>query len=904
MSVPASAETTTILARFARDVLLATGTSIRVRPSEPADTPAMQEFYDALSDRSAYFRFFGLRPARLDGLLHPADGQDVGHRVVLLALLAGAVIGIGEYCRVPGRDEVEAAFAVADRHQHEGIATVLVEDLAMIATEAGFAKLVAETLATNDAMLDVFRAVGLRHHSSYESGQVHVELTLAGESLLEDRSDSRDWRAAVASLTPVLAPSHVAVFGGDRDDRGPSPAATIVAGLVGRFPGRVSVIGPAAGPVAGAPTARTLADLDATPDLAVVVVPRAAAVGVIDECGRAGVKAAVVIAAGPDETGSDDVDHERRLLERARRYGMRLVGPASLGVMSAGSGLDATVLRHRLRPGDVAIASQSAAVGVIVADQAAARDLGIAHFVSLGAKVDISGNDLLRYWCDDTATAVVLIYMESIGDPRRFARVARAVARRKPVVALKSGRSAPSDPAPSRVAALAGGDAAVDALFAHTGVVRATSIDQLLDAGVLLRAGAAPRGRRVAVVGNAGGALVHAADAARARGLAVVALSPALRATLAGLVPGAETTANPVRLPAAVAGTTVGRLAGEIGRSGEVDACVVLHVDLAGGDEPEPLHLDVPDVAVPAVVAALGGSVVTGTMPCLPTAERAIDAVALAARRGEWLAATADDAAGVELDDVVSLRHAARQVLPRPLAPGPSPGPGRRRWLAPSTARALLQAVGVPLAPWRTARSAAQASRAARAVGFPCLGTAVLAEPAPEEPAAVTGVVGSGAAARRAYDDLAARYGSRLDHVVFQQQAQAGVELLIGGVRDDALGPLVVVAAGGADAEVLADRRVVLAPLTAREAAAAVRALRTFPLFAGLRGRPEVPVAPVAAVLERVGLLLTALPEVAEVDLQPTVATPTGCVVSGARVAVSPAPLGPLRALRGPPMDR
>jgi acyl-CoA synthetase (NDP forming)/GNAT superfamily N-acetyltransferase len=894
----ASPASEAILARFARDVLLATGTSIHVRASEVTDVPAMHAFYDGLSDRSAYFRFFGLRPAHLEGLLHPADGQDVRNRVVLLALLAGTVIGIGEYSRITGRDEVEAAFAVADRHQQEGIATVLVEDLAMIATEAGFTKLVAETMATNDAMLDVFRSVGLRHHSRYESGQVHVELTLTGESLLEDRSDSRDWRAAVASLEPVLRPGHVAVFGGGA---APSAGGAIAAKLAAGFVGRLSVVDPAASDVAIG-TVSAVAELDAAPDLAIVAVPGPLVVDAIDECGRAGVKAVVVVAADGTDATRGALDHERAVLDRARRYGMRVVGPDSLGVMSSAAALDATLLRRPLPPGDVAIACQSPAVGVILADEAARRHLGVTHFVSLGSKVDVSGNDLLRFWCDDRATAVVLLHLESIGDPRRFARIARAVAKRMPIVALKSGRSTPAGPADeSPAAVLAAGEAAVDALFAHTGVVRATSVDQLLDAGLLLRAVTAPTGRRVGIVGNAGGALVHAADAARARGLVAVELSPALQATVRGFVPGAAATDNPVDLPAATPGGVIGEVVGELGRSGEVDSLVVVNVDVFPHDGSSPLHLDAIDAGVPVVVAAVGGSAVTGTVPVLPTAERAVDAMALAVRRGEWLATGADDTVTVELDDLVPVRLAVRALLPRPPEPGAAGAAAERRWLAPDVSLALLETVGVPLAPWRIARTAAEAGRAARAVGVPCVATATLTATGfamTSDNAATVIEVASAAAAQRALHRFVEQYGPRLEYVVFQRSAPDGIELLVGGVRDDSLGPLVVVAAGGSEAEVLADRNVVLAPLTSRQATAAVTTLRSFPLFNGFRGRPVVPVAPVAAVVERVGLLLAAFPEIAEVDLDPTVATPDGCEVYGARVAVSPAPLGPLRALR------
>ena len=584
------------------------------------------------------------------------------------------------------------------------------------------------------------------------------------------------------------------------------------------------------------------------------------------------------------------VERERDLLATARRYGMRIVGPNCLGVVSTAADLNATFMRRIPRKGSLAVASQSGGVGVVIADEASRRGLGISDFVSLGNKIDVSGNDLLRYWAGDADTRVVLMYLESIGDPRRFARIARTVSRRMPLVALKAGRStAGQRGARSHTAALATDDDRVDALFAHTGVIRANTLDQLLDVGALLVAQPAPAGRRVALIGNAGGPLILAADAASANGLEVVELSGELRRRLGALVPDAATVRNPVDLLATVTSRRLLRVLDAIADSGEVDACVVVSVNLAGEDT-APLELDWSHPLVPAAAVLFAGASGAGSMPRYPTPERAVEAVALAADRGAWLAATAEDRVTATSADLLALRRSTRLALDH------TPG---HEWLGLDETMTLLHELGLPVAPWATGASAAACAREARRMGFPCVLKADVAGVVHKsEAGAVVLGVHSAAAVRRTFGDFRRRFGRRLRHVVVQRQVSPGVELLIGGVRDPAIGPLVVVAAGGTDAEVLDDRSVTLAPVTELQARRAVERLRMFPLLRGARGRPVVPIEPIVQAVARIGLLMATVPEIAELDLNPVIAGPDGCVVVDARIALARPILRPLRQLR------
>ena len=494
--------------------------------------------------------------------------------------------------------------------------------------------------------------------------------------------------------------------------------------------------------------------------------------------------------------------------------------------------LNATVTGQTFAPGGIAIASQSGGVGVAIAAEAQRRRAGISSFVSMGNKADVSGNDLLRLWADDGATNVVLLYLESFGDPVRFARVARAVSQRKPVVALKSGASAAGQRgARSHTAAMASDQSMVDALFGHTGVVRARTLEELIDVGVLLDRQPAPHGRRVALIGNAGGPLVLGADAADAAGLDVPLLSSRLQDEITGLVPSAPSVVNPVDLGPEVAPDELAATVRAIGRSGEVDACVVGCVDLGERHRLDEVAVRLADAAIDDVTVALSligaDQAQHASLPTFPTPERAAVAVALAARRAQWLGSVADDV--VDDPDRVD---ATSFVGARRIASFHAGGRTDVTWIAGRAALELLAAVGLPVA-----------------------------ADAPQ---------------------------------------MSGLELLVGAIRDPAFGPLVVVGAGGAEAELRDDTVVLVAPVAASAARRAVESLRLAPLFHGFQGRPELPVESVVELVQRVAMLVSAVAEIQQLDINPVLVTPDGCVAVEARVgvAVPRSAVAPVRGLR------
>jgi acyl-CoA synthetase (NDP forming)/RimJ/RimL family protein N-acetyltransferase len=888
--VSSSAETITraILEPFARDVLLVTGRAVHIRPANRDDVPALRDFYVGLGDTSTYYRFFGFRPFIPDDELRRATDQDVHRQVTLLADADGATIGVGEYHGLSNGEEAEVAFAVADAHHGEGVATVLLEDLALIARAAGYRRLVADVLPGNAAMANVFRAVGLIHRSWFDGGTVHVQLDLAADDVLQDHADLRDWQAAVRSLEPVLRPAHVVVIGAGGDAS--TPGRRILDHLHSSFRGRVDVVEAAA----------NVADLDPVPDLALIAVGAPDLVEVVEHCGAAGVPAAVVVSAGAAELGGDAAYMQGEMLAAARRHGMRIVGPNCLGVVSTPCGLNATFATQTFRPGGIAVGSQSVAVGIALAAGAERRRAGVSSFVSMGNKVDISGNDLLRFWADDDETRVVLLCLESLGNSMRFARVARAVSRRKPVIALTAGWTAPGPlGSASPNASGASDQAIVDALLVHTGVLRVDTLDELIDVGLLLDRQPAPSGRRIALIGNGGGPLIIRADAAESAGLEVPELSTGLQAEISRLVPGVVSAANPVDLPATVLPKHLAAVVDMVGRSGEVDSVVVVWVAL---DEARTADvgslLDNIELNGVTLAAAQIGSTEPGPdhSARFPRSERAIHAVALAARRGEWLTTHAAGPLDGPPADTAQLLL-ARRLVRRHLAVDAA-----ATRLDPDASFGLLEAVGIAVAPWRHVTSAEECAWACETIGAPCVVKADVADLVykSDEGAVLLGV-DTVDDARRAFGELQARFRGRLHGALVQAQIPAGVELLIGALRHERFGPFVIVGAGGTDAELRDDRTLLVAPVSITDAALAVEGLHIAPLLHGFRGRPELPIDQVVELVHRVGLLAASVPEIQQLDINPVIVGSQGCVAVDASVVVAepPAPATPVRGLRG-----
>jgi acetate---CoA ligase (ADP-forming) len=564
-----------------RDVVLRDGTTLRLHPPRRDDAEELLAFFKRLSQESLYRRFHGL-PSVGPGLIEPVVEPDWVERGSLVGTLAEdgseRIVALGSYARLRDPEIAEVAFAVADELQGRGVGTRLLEQLAGLAGDVGIRSFLAEVLAENRPMLRVFEDAGFELTREFEGGNMEVRLTLEPTAAYLERVDRRDHEAVTASLRPFFVPRSVAVIGASAR-RGSIGGELFRNILAGDFAGATFPVNARAEPVSGVRAYGSIEEIPDAIDLAVVAVPAERVLEVAESALRKGVRALCVISAGFAETGAEGVERQERLLTLVRGRGGRLIGPNCLGIAAAEPWLNATFGPSRIPPGNIGFSSQSGALGLAFLQEAAARGLGLSAFVSIGNKADVSSNDLLEHWEDDPATELVLLYLESFGNPLRFARIARRVARRKPILAMKSGRSrAGARAAGSHTAALAGSEEAVDALFHQAGVIRADTLGQLLDVASLLATQPPPRGRSVAVVTNAGGLGILCADAAEAVGLELPQLSDETRHKLTAGLPAEASVSNPVDLLGSATGATYEAALPPVLADPRVDAAIILFV--------------------------------------------------------------------------------------------------------------------------------------------------------------------------------------------------------------------------------------------------------------------------------------------------------------------------------------
>jgi acetate---CoA ligase (ADP-forming) len=874
--------TRTATAAGVRDVVLRDGTTLRLRPPGREDADEVLAFLKRLSHESLYLRFHGwpsLTPRLIEPMMEP-DWLERGSLVGTAAYDGGErIVALGSYARLRDPEMAEVAFAVADELHGKGIATRLLEQLAETAGRVGIRTFLAEVLADNRPMLRVFQDAGFELTRELESGVVEVRLTLEPTASYLEHVDVRDHEAVTASLRPFFAPASVAVIGASAR-RGSIGGELFRNVLAGDFAGAVFPVNARAEPVSGVRSYASIEEITDPIDLAVIAVPAERVPDAAEGALRKGVRALCVISAGFAETGAAGVERQERLLALVRAHGGRLIGPNCLGIAVAGPRLNATFGPPRIPFGNIGFSSQSGALGLAFLQEAASRRLGLSAFVSIGNKADVSSNDLLEHWEDDPATELILMYLESFGNPLRFGRLARRVARRKPILAMKSGRSrAGARAAGSHTAALAGSEEAVDALFHQAGVIRAETLGQLLDVASLLASQPPPRGRSVAIVTNAGGLGILCADACEAAGLELPELSEGTREKLAAQLPAEASLSNPIDLLGSATGATYEAALPLVLADPRVDATIILFVPpvVAGAEEVAEAirravdRMDALDKPVLAVVISAGDTpqaLLSGKRRIASFAypESAAAALGRAADRADWLrrpAGTVSEPANVDprsAEDVVT--EALNSV--------------DERWLAPAEVRALLRAYGVPLVPEQLARTEDDALLAARGLGYPV----VVKTAAPGAHKTETGGV---ALDLRDEADLRAAIARIGLPAIVQPMIRGNAELLAGVVQDPVFGPLVAFGPGGVLAELIGQAQIRIAPLTDADAAELVLGGKAGRLVRGFRG-PGSDASALMDLVQRLSRLADDLPEVAELDLNPVIGLPEGCVAVDARV--------------------
>ena len=888
------------------DVALKDGSTVRVRPVRADDEPAIRAFLEGLSPESIAFRFFGM--PNLDWVIAWSIKVDYADHFALVAETGTPreIVAHAGYVRIDA-DRAEVAFVVADQWQGKGISTIMLAHLADAAQQQRISTFFAEVLPANHRMLDVFRESGfpLDIRSTPDAIAIEFPTSLSPEAV--ERFEERGRIAAIAAVRSFLEPRSVAVVGASRE-RGTIGAEILHNLITGEFNGAVYAVNDHADVVQSLPAYRSVTDIPGTVELAVIAVPAPAVVAAARNCAEAGVRALLVISAGFAETGEAGERSQRELMEICRDAGIRVVGPNCLGALNTARDvqLNATLAPHAATPGRVGFVSESGGLGVALIEAADKLGIGLSSFVSVGNKADLSSNDFLQYWEEDPGTDVALLYLESFSQPRKFARIAPWFARRKPLLAVKSGRSvAGARASSSRTGALvSSSDLTVDALFEQAGVIRTDTLHDLLGVAALLTMQPVPAGDRVAIVTSAGGPGILCADACHAAGVEVPELPAHVQAKLAEFLACTASFGNPVDLVASDSAADYARTIRTLLDARVCDAIVAIFVSSFTTEAAHvatalrELAASQSGVPIAAVFMTSEGAPAELSnddvqVPCYAFPEDAARAVALAAKYGRWRARperTVTTPAGVRL-------HEAAAIISTQLARGAG-------WLPPDSVAKLLDCYGLPLMPARrVVPDAEEAVALAAELGSPVAIRAAgggLGQTA--DGGAVRYRVAGEAAVRAAVAEIeaaAGRAGHVVNGLIVQPMPSSGVELIVGVVNDPSFGPVLACGAGGTAAKLFTDVAIRITPVTELEASEMLRSLRTFRLLTGDERSPRYDVAAIEDVLLRVNAMVEAHPEIAELDCNPVIALPGGVLIVDARVRIEPAPRQrPMFALR------
>lgn len=933
------------------DVVLRDGGTARVRPITTDDAERLVSFYEQVSDESKYYRFFAPYPRLSDKDVHRFTHHDYVDRVGLAVTVGGEFVATVRYDRIDAHgmpasapaDEAEVAFLVQDAHQGRGIASALLEHIAAVARERGIRRFAAEVLPANNKMIKVFRDAGFTQKRNFEDGSVRLVLDLepTAESLAVQRG--REQRAEARSVQRLLGPSSVAVVGAGRTPGGVGRA--VLRNLLdGGFTGRTYAVNLALPPetteIDGVPSVRSLADIGESVDLAIVAVPAERVPDVVADCGEHGVQGLVVLSAGYAESGPAGRERQRELVRQARSYGMRVIGPNAFGVINTSPPvrLNASLAPEPPGRGRIGLFTQSGAIGIALLAGLVRRGAGLSTFISAGNRADVSGNDFLQYWHDDPDTDVVLLYLESIGNPRKFTRLARRTGAVKPVVVAKGARHSGSTPPGHAVPDIRIPDATVSALLSQAGVIRVDTVTELVDAGVLLANQPLPAGPHIAILGNSESLGLLTYDACLTEGLRPLppldlttsARPEDFRAALATALadPGCDAvvvTAIPwVGENGAMEsgdGEVLATVLREAASASPAKPVTVVHVEIGGlakalsaatTTAPRPAFPDrapgpAPDVPPPAASppapddtdpTASTAPTAPGRIPAYPAAERAVRALGQAVAYARWRREAAEPGKVPEYEDIDE-SGAARAIARSLAAAAPVGRDGTR--LGDEDARELLGLYGIAVRPTLPAPGPDAAVEAAARLGYPV----ALKTTAPHlrHRADLGGVrldLADEARLRAAYRELTELLGEPAELCpVVQAMAPRGVDTVVRAVIDPAAGAVLSFGLAGVASELLGDVAHRLVPVTDRDAAELLRSIRTAPLLYGWRGSAPVDTAALEELLLRVSRLVDDHPEIVSVALEPVVVAGHGLSVLDASVRLAPPPsrddLGPRR---------
>jgi acyl-CoA synthetase (NDP forming)/RimJ/RimL family protein N-acetyltransferase len=840
------------------DVVLGDGATAHLRPINPADAESLERFHDGQSAESVYLRFFAPMPHLSPRDVHYFTHVDHRDRVAIVCTLGDLIVGIGRYDRAD-ENSAEVAFNVSDAHQGRGLGSVLLEHLAAAARENGIHRFVAEVLPRNQKMLAVFRQAGYEVAAHYDDGVISLHFDLDPTERSIAVMEAREHRAEARSMQRLLSPRSIAVIGASR--RPGTVGHRLLSDLIaGGFTGRLHVVHPKADAVLGVPAVPRLELLIDPVDLALVAVPAEGVLDIVRDCAAAGIRGLVVVSSGFAETGPRGLARQRELVRVARANGMRVVGPNSWGLINTDSAvrLNMSLVPELPKEGRLGLFSQSGGLSVAVLDAVGRRGLGVSTFLSAGNRADVSGNDCLQYWEEDASTDAVGLYLETFGNPRKFSRIARRLARTKPVIVLKSGTSGFGVPPGHAVRASIAPREAFDSMLRQSGCIRVETLNQMLDVAQLVLHQPLPAGPRVGIVGNSDALGSLIADACVSWGL--------------------EVAHGPVALHPQAGPEQFRKALRRVFTRPDVDAVVAAFIPPIATDADQVARV-LSDVSakypIPVVACFLGMSGVTAALsnprviPSYPTPEEAVRALATAERYSAWRRRDPGrrfEPADLDLVTAHTIVDDALAAAEGTIELGPEP-----------TAR-LLAAFGVTIWPQTPVSDPQSAVDAAAQIGYPVVLKATAEHL--RHRVDLGGVRLNIDDAAELLADLAQMRETLgllgAGEVVVQRLAPPGVACVIRSVEDPLFGPVVSFGLGGDASELLGDVAHRIPPLTDVDIADLVRSVRAAPKLFGHHGADPVDVPALEDLLGRVACLADELPEVAELELNPVVVSAHG----------------------------
>lgn len=879
--------------QYETEVLLKDGSRVLLRPIKESDAEQWLNFVSRLSPKTRRLRFhYAPGEMELEDAIRFCTVDYVNAFAFVAEFLVDKhqdIVAIGHYYRLPGKSSAEVALVIEDAYQGKGIGTKLIEWLANVARDNGITAFEAEILAENTPMLALFKDYGFHVKSGLEAGVYHVTFPITRTRRVMRMEEKRERHATISSLLPIMNPRSVALVGASREE-GTIGNIILQCMLQNGFFGTVYPVNPNSKSVMSIKTYCSVLDISDEIDLAVIAVPAPLVSRVADECGQKGVRGIIVISDGFREIGDEGAAREKELRDMVLGHGMRLVGPNCMGIINTDPDIKLNASFSRTFPphGNVAFLSQSGALGLAVLDYANDLKVGISSFLSVGNRADISANDLLQYWERDPSTKVILLYLESFGNPRKFSRIARRVSARKPIVAVKGGSTlVGSRAAASHTGALMTSEVASDALFHQTGIIRAATLGELFDVAMLFSSQPVPKGKRVAIITNGGGPGILASDACELHGLEVPQFSEETTKALRNALTRHVRINNPLDTTAGVAAGEFESALRILGEDTDNDAVIAIMIppivmethDMENAvNRVAPLFQRRKKTLLTCFMGERGFKGVlssrNGSIPCYPFPEDAVVALAKAAVHGQWLKRPQGR--------IPKIRGIRRSQATNIVESSAAKSTERPIWLSAEQTAELLRCYGIRVAETVIAHTATEAASLASGMGFPV--AVKLASSTIVHKTDVGGIVldlGTAEQVKQAFDDIETTLNwigrrEEMEGVLVQPMIKNGLEVIVGVTQDSSFGPLIMFGLGGIYTELFGDVVFRLHPLTDVDVQEMLGSTKMSGLLGGVRGMPPSDAASLKELLFRLSAMVEDLPQIAELDFNPVKVMPQG----------------------------